>query len=320
MQARRFRQLAAGLSAAAALCAACIASAANGADAPVALETREVAPGVFVHEGKVRSWGSDGNEDVANLAFIVGSRCVAVIDSGGSPRVGEALRAAIERRTRLPVCYLINTHVHPDHVLGNSAFATLQPRPQFIGHARLAPALGARAPFYLATLERELGTVASTAWIVPPDRAVDGSAELDLGDRILQLRAWPTAHTDNDLSVLDVRTRTLLTGDLLFSSHLPVIDGKLLGWLQVSAELAKTDAARVVPGHGAVSTDWPAVLEPQTRYLGALRDQVRAAIQAGDTITQTVDRLSADAVEHWQLVDEFHRRNITAAYAELEWE
>lgn len=321
-RARTGRAGAASIAAALWLGAAAAAGAGPAASAEPArtLEVREIAPGVFVHEGKVRNWGADGHDDVANLGFVVGTRCVAVIDSGGSPAVGEALRAAVQARTAVPICHVINTHVHPDHVLGNRAFAALQPRPQFIGHARLAAALGARAPFYLAALERELGTAAQAATIVFPDRAVEDRVELDLGGRSLQLRAWPTAHTDNDLSVFDSATRTLFTGDLLFSGHLPVIDGKLLGWLQVGAELARIPAAHVVPGHGAVSTAWPAVLEPQMRYLRTLRDQVRAAIAAGDTIARTVDRLDARAVEHWQLVDEFHRRNITAAYAELEWE
>lgn len=304
----------------AATLALCLAGVASAADAPAALEVREIAPGVFVHEGKVRNWGTQGNDDVANLAFVVGARCVAVIDSGGSPALGEALRSAVERTTAVPICYLINTHVHPDHVLGNSAFASLQPRPRFIGHARLAAALSARAPFYLAALERDFGTPADAALIVAPGEGVERETTLDLGGRRLLLRAWPTAHTDNDLSVIDEQTRTLFAGDLLFSQHLPVIDGKLGGWIEVSAKLASIDAARVVPGHGAVSTDWPTALAPQTRYLRTLRDEVRAAIEAGATIAQTVDRLGANAVEGWQLVDEFHRRNITAAYAELEWE
>lgn len=298
---------------------------ANAADPALVAElpVREIAPGIFVHEGRLRNWGSDHNDDVANLGFIVGSRCVAVIDSGGSPAVGAALLAAVRRTTPLPVCYLINTHVHPDHVLGNSAFAALEPRPQFVGHARLQAALTARAPFYLAALERDFGIAADPALIVYLDRGVDAQLELDLGERRLQLRAWPTAHTDNDLSVLDEHSRTLFAGDLLFVSHLPVIDGKLKGWLQVGSALAEIAAAQVVPGHGASSADWPGALAPQTRYLNGVLDGVRAAIAEGRTMAQTIEALGAASTGNtagWQLADEFHRRNLTAAYAELEWE
>lgn len=283
------------------------------------LSMREIAPGVFVHEGRHAAWGEAENADVANLGFIIGERCVAVIDTGGSPAVGEALLRAVAQRTTRPVCYVINTHVHPDHVLGNRAFAaTGGDRPQFVGHARLTAALTARAPAYLAALERDFGVPREVGLIVYPDLQVADRVQLDLGNRAIELRAWPTAHTDNDLTVHDPATGTLFAGDLVFVTHLPVVDGKLLGWLEVLSVLEDLPVARVVPGHGAVSADWPAAVVPQRTYLESLRDQVRAAIRAGRTIGEAVGSIPASA--GWLLVDAFHRRNVTASFAELEWE
>src|SRR5437764_213059 len=83
---------------------------------------------------------------VANVGFVIGSRCVAVIDTGGTYAVGRALHDALRKVTALPVCYVVNTHAHPDHVFGNAAFVA--DRPEFVGHARLADALQRRAPNY----------------------------------------------------------------------------------------------------------------------------------------------------------------------------
>ena len=291
----------------------------------VALQVDQIKPGVFVHLGALEDWAPANGGDVANLGFVVGSRCVAVVDTGGTPRVGQALRAAVERSTSLPICYVILTHAHPDHVLGSVAFveparAAPSPVPIFVASARYQRTLAAREPFYLNALQRDFGITLTPGSIVYPTLAVNKTLDLDLGDRILTLSAWPTAHTDNDLTVYDRRTRTLFASDLLFDQHLPVLDGSLRGWLSVMADLRRLDVATVVPGHGAVSHDWPAAMDAQAVYLNALLRDTRAAVRAPLTIQQAIDRIEVAGSARWRLTDRFHRRNVTAAYVELEWE
>ena len=248
---------------------------------------------------------------------------MAVIDTGGSVQTGRRWLATIAATTSLPVCQVINTHVHPDHLLGNAAFAALEPRPQFVGHAKLPAALAARERSYLNAVRRDFGEAQAATTLVAPTTVVADRLDLDLGDRVLSLRAWPTAHTDHDLSVLDLRTRTLFLGDLLFVSHLPVVDGSLRGWLRVMDELKGLDIRLAVPVHGAPGAQWPQALAPQREYLEHLARETRAAIKAGRTIQQAVDTIAPVAgggPGGWQLDAVFHRRNVTAAFAELEWE
>lgn len=294
------------------------AQAVNGT---AALAVTQVKPGVFVHIGALEDWAPANGGDVANLGFVVGKRCVAVIDTGGTPGIGQALRAAVERSTPLPVCYVINTHAHPDHILGNVAFAGAgRSAPEFVASARFTHTLAAREPYYRNALQRDFGIHLAHADIVYPTISVDSSLDVDLGDRVLSLQAWPTAHTDNDLTVYDRRTRTLFASDLLFAQHLPALDGSLRGWIAVMAELKRLDVTTVVPGHGAVSDDWPAVMEAQADYLNALLRDTRAAIRNRLTMQQAIDSIHLPPASHWVLTDRFHRRNVTAAYAELEWE
>jgi quinoprotein relay system zinc metallohydrolase 2 len=284
------------------------------------LPVQEVAPGVYVHFGAQEEFGPANGGDIANIGFIVGERCVAVVDTGGSLDVGRRLRAAIERTTRVPVCFVIDTHMHQDHVLGNAAFAGGAKPPQFIAHEKFAAALAARERFYLQALQRDFGSAMSHAQIVYPTQTVATTLELDLGGRSITLRAWPTSHTDNDLSVYDARTRTLFLSDLLFVGRLPVLDGSLRGWLRSMAALRPMVVAVAIPGHGPSSSDWPAALDTQQAYLQALLDGTRRAIKNKMTIQQAVSTVAASAAEGWLLADQYHRRNVTAAYAELEWE
>jgi quinoprotein relay system zinc metallohydrolase 2 len=286
---------------------------------PNALPVAEVAPGVFVHVGKTLALDAPGHDDIANVGFVIGARCVAVIDSGGSVRVGRALRAAVRERTPLPVCYVINTHVHVDHVLGNAAFK--DDKPQFIGHAQLTVALARSREFFLKNYAADFDSPPGGEQIIGPDRtvAVGSELDLDLGQRQLTLRAWPRAHTDCDLTVLDRSTATLWTGDLLFVGRTPVLDGSLKGWLAVTKELAPLPAKHVVPGHGAVNSDLAGALEPQRRYLTALLQGIRAELAQGRPLQEAV-RDVQPRESQWQLWDETHPRNVARAYQELEWE
>jgi len=278
---------------------------------------RELAPGLFVHSGVQEESSPRNLGDIANIGFIVGGKCVAVIDTGGSIVVGNRLREAVKAATKLPICYVVNTHIHPDHIFGNAAFKS--DNPVYVGHARLAAAMAARGRNYRNALLRDVGEAVAASEIIPPTLEVKDTLDLDLGGRTLRLTAWPTAHTDNDLTVFDTRSETLWLADLLFVEHMPVVDGSLKGWLSVVAEIAALQPQRVVAGHGEAA-DWRRALSDQERYLRILLDETRAAIKAKRTMQQAVDSVGLGEKDKWLLSEGFHRRNVTAAYAELEWE
>lgn len=282
------------------------------------LNVKEVAPGVFVHQGIHALPDRHNHGEIANVGFIVGDRCVAVIDSGGSPGQGRALKALIKLKTQVPVCFVINTHVHPDHVYGNMAFK--EPGVSFVGHRKLALAMAARAPYYQEKAGRDLGLDLKREDFIAPDQAVASTLNLDLGGRKLTLTAHGPAHTDSDLSVFDEKTKTLWLADLLFMGHIPVVDGSLSGWLKELENLKKLDAKLAIPGHGPVASEWPKAAEAETRYLELLRNEIRGYIKQGKTMEQAMAEIGLSARGDWQLFDDFHKRNIATAFAELEWE
>jgi quinoprotein relay system zinc metallohydrolase 2 len=277
---------------------------------------QEPVAGLFVHLGRSVDTDDPARADMANIGFIVGRDCVAVIDTGGSVAVGAALRARIRHETALPIRFVINTHGHFDHALGNAAF--LDDRPEFIGHAELATVLGGSEDFFRKNFAEELRG-APDPGIVLPTRTVKDVLEIDLGGRVLRLRAQASAHSQADLTVEDVASGTLWTGDLLFRERLPVLDGSLRGWQAWMRTSASSVHALVIPGHGPMARDWPETLAPQEAYLASLERTVGTAIGEG----QFLEDLLADAPRSvpagWQITRP-HARNLVRAWRELEWE
>jgi quinoprotein relay system zinc metallohydrolase 2 len=282
-------------------------------------EVSEIAPGVFVHQGRYEIQSPENRGDMANASFVVGSESVAVIDTLGSAVAGRELRGAVRTVTNKPIRYVINTHMHPDHVFGNAAFK--EDNPTFVGHHKLARGLASRANRYLAINKEMLGEQAFQGIeIILPTLAVDGHQTLDLGGRSLVLETQRTAHTDNDLTISDTATDTLFLGDLLFSVHVPTLDGSITGWLALLDDLSRKGAARVVPGHGPKSMELPGALEPEQRYLAAIANDVRRLIKEGKTLEDATKVAGFSERDAWKLFDQYHVRNVTAAFPELELE
>jgi quinoprotein relay system zinc metallohydrolase 2 len=293
--------------------------AARSAESIAPLPVSEVAPGVFVHFGAIALMNRANEGAIANVGFVVGDRSVAVIDTGGSVREGRELVAAIRVRTTLPIRYVINTHMHPDHVFGNAAFVASGTT--FVGHENLPRAMATHGRYYLANFRAPMGeALMADVKIIPPTELVADKLDIDLGGRRLTLQAWGPAHTDNDLTVLDRRSGTLFAGDLLFVRHVPVLDGSLVGWLKDLNGLARIPARLVIPGHGPLVREWPQGLGEERRYLDRLASDIRAMIKRGLPIAEAARTACASEKDRWQLFDAYNARNATAAFAELEWE
>lgn len=278
----------------------------------------KVAEGIYVHHGKHLDIDSGYQGDICNISFVVGSKGIAVIDTGGSLKVGQQLRAAISKVSSLPVLYVVNTHVHPDHVYGNAAFVA--DKPEFVGHDKLAHTMELRRDQYAKLNARLLHEDAVGSDLIKPTLTVKDKLTLDLGDRKLELTAHPVAHTNTDVSLIDVKTSTLFAGDLLFIERTPVVEADIKGLIAEIEKLKTSPATQVVPGHGPVTRDWVAALANAQRYLNQLLADVRASIKKNEGMEKAMETAAASEKDKWQLFEVANRRNVNTIYPGLEWE
>lgn len=286
--------------------------------APLTMEN--LGHGVYVHHGVHEDMSEGYHADICNLSFIVGTKGIAVIDTGGSLKTGQALHEAIRQVSDLPILYVINTHVHPDHIFGNAAF--VQDKATFIGHEKLPDAMERRRENYLRINQQWLGEAFAGSEIIKPSVVVKNTLTLDLGDRTLLLTAYPTAHTNTDLTAFDNKSSTLWTGDLLFVDRTPSIDGDIKGWLAVINELKNNEAEHAIPGHSGLLKDnnWKQQLNNEERYLWTLLNDVRTSIKKGEVMEKAMGTAAASERSYWQLFDIVNRRNVNNIYPALEWE
>lgn len=283
-----------------------------------AAATIEITPGAFVHEGLIEDATGKNRGDVSNHGFIIGQTSVAVIDAGYSRALGEALYLAIRAETDKPISHIIFTHMHPDHTLGGDVF--IEAGAEALAAPKFQSAYDNRVLGYIDAQTRLIGAENGHGTYGEIKAREVADETIDLGARPLRLMSYPTAHTTNDMTILDETAQTIWMGDLTFLGHTPALDGSITGWIALLDSLKAGEAKHMVPGHGPAKVAYPDGANPTLDYLKGLATAMRASIAKGESL-QTALKDRGDALKaDWKLWDEFHLRNATNAYIELEWE
>lgn len=247
------------------------------------LQPRQLAEGVWLVEGSTDNFATDNGGNIVNVGFIETADGVVVIDSGPSRRYGEALRQSIEKTTGKAVVRVLLTHHHPDHALGNQAFAGV-PIAALPETTRL---LAEQGDAMAENMYRLVGDwMRGTEVVLPTEQLQEGT--LEIGGRRLQLLAL-RGHTGADLAILDERTGVLFAGDILFyqraltTPNSPGLDV----W---QADLDRLEALpwrQIVPGHGPVTTD-AAPFAQMRDYLDWLDGLLRQGAEQGAEMNELI--------------------------------
>jgi quinoprotein relay system zinc metallohydrolase 1 len=221
------------------------------ADLEYALQPRQIAEGTWLLEGSTDNFTKSNGGNIVNTAFIVTDSGVVVIDTGPSRRYGEALRKAIAATTDKPVIQVLLTHHHPDHMLGNQAFADV-PIGALAGTIELIHEQG---DGLAENMYRMVGDWMRGTEPVLPTQTL-GAGTLTMGGHPLRLLAL-SGHTGADLAILDEKTGVLFTGDLIFYQRaLTTPNTPGLGvWLADVDQLEALPWKVIVPGHGPLALD-----------------------------------------------------------------
>ncbi len=238
----------------------------------------EVAPGIYVLEG------ADGFGGGSASVFI-GDEYVVLIDDVLTDTAPALLETVSELAGR-PVDFVINTHVHGDHVGGNAL--VIENGSTVIAHDNIRRRL--RADPDKAGGEEGL-----------PILTFSDSVTLHLNGQSLYAYHPVSAHTDGDAVIHFRDANVIHAGDILFSYVFPYIDldngGSVAGFLAAQREILSMadENTVIIAGHGQLVAD---------------RDDLEAAI---DMLVDAVARVQA-LVDHGRSEEEVVAENPLAAY------
>ncbi len=240
---------------------------------------QEIAQNVFAYIH------SQASADLCNSGFIVGDDGVMIIDAMMVASMVRPYLEEVRKVTNKPIRYVVNTHHHVDHTLGNQFYLPTE----VVSHRECREALITRG----ADLEpyRQRWPQYREDWeqvrVTPANVTYEDKMTVHLGDRVIELLHPGPAHTYGDTLVYLPLEKVLFTGDVAFYYLTPhARDGHLSNWIRVtSGILNHLDATTFMPGHGPVSGK--EVVSKTLNYLRLVRRTTRTHFQRGASVEET---------------------------------
>jgi len=226
---------------------------------------------------------------VPNVGIVVGQRATLVVDTGLGRRNGEIIVREMNKVSRNADVYVVSTHFHPEHALGEAAF----PAAARIVRARaqqqdidefglaLAKQFGARSP---ATAE-----LLRDAAFRKADIFFDRDYALDLGGVRVRLISVGPTHTRGDTIAWIEEDRVLFAGDVVMNHRFLSFASpysSIKTWLRDFDELERLKPVRIVPSHGAAGD--ASLIDQQRTVLNAIEARARALKREGKTADEAV--------------------------------
>ncbi len=238
----------------------------------------------------------DGNVPlVPNVGIIVGARATLVVDTALGPRNGQTIVREVAKVSRNADLFVVSTHFHPEHALGESAFPSTATLVRFQNQQKdidefglaLADAFSRRSP-----LTREL---LQDAKFRRADVLFDRDKELDLGGVRVRMLGRGATHTRGDTMVFVEDDKVLFAGDVVMNRTFVAFASpysSVQAWIASLDELATLGPNRIVPSHGDMGD--ASLIENVRGYLTALQTRVRELKGRGTSADETARIVSAE--------------------------
>ncbi|MEA1880234.1 MAG: MBL fold metallo-hydrolase [Campylobacterota bacterium] len=280
------------------------------------LKPQKVAEDVYCFFGKLENINKQNAGNMVNTCFVQTKDSFVVVDSGPTFSYAAQAYEQMQKIATLPIKYVILTHDHDDHWLGNSFYKSkgallIGPRTY---EQNVVVGMKTR-------MEQALGkTLYGNTKIVSLDTIVDNNLTLKVSDKTFEIKQVVTkAHTEGDLLVYLPHSNggVVFAGDLVFNDRVTSIrDGSLIGSLKVLDEIDALKPKVILGGHG-YATDGNATKSLRA-YLTQMKKEVQKALDDDVSIEEVTKKVLMPEYKKMKLYDVLQSRNVFVSYQELE--
>jgi glyoxylase-like metal-dependent hydrolase (beta-lactamase superfamily II) len=255
-------------------------------EAEISFKPTEVGSGLYLLEG-------EGGFVGGNLGLSVGEDGVVLIDDGVGPLASKMLAAVADIAGR-PVDFVVNTHVHGDHIGGNAALH--ESGATVIGHENVRRRL----------IEDDAASADGSAPApesAMPEITFSQSMTFHLNGHEAFVFHVERAHTDGDAVIYFRGADVLHAGDIFFNGIFPFIDlesgGSVAGYLKAQDDILSLagPGSRIIPGHGPLGAR--SDLQAARDMLADARDRVKALVDAGRSEQEIIAENPLETYEDW---------------------
>ena len=262
----------------------------------------------------------------SNTTVIIGDRDVLVVDSCLLPSAAKEDIAQIRKWTNKPVSFVVNTHWHFDHTLGNATYRAAFPGVHIIAQTETAktvaafnPGAVARYPKRREIFQKMLDTGKDNdgkpiddatrrdliksieglnavllemkdATQLPADIVFDKEMDIDLGHRQVQLKFLGRGNTAGDTVIFLPAEKIVMTGDLIDHPVPYLFGGFPVEQIKTLRALESLGATTLVPCHGDVLHD-TAYLRQMVEFLEAVTAEIGREINDGKKLQEVQEAI-----------------------------
>jgi cyclase len=254
-------------------------------DAAMQVNTvKELAPGVYFHEGDIKGKGH------CNNGWVIFDDFVLVVDANFPSGAREVI-PKIQAQTKKPIRFAFDTHHHGDHAYGNQVWAdngaTVVAHENVVSEMRKYETgfFGGKPGRWESEAKAREDVRGSR--LKPPSVLYRDTMIFDDGTHRVELRYFGVGHTQGDGYAWLPKERILFTGDAAVNGPFNYMaDGDSAAWIETLAKAQALGATIVGPGHGPTGTG--SVVTAQRQYFIDLRAEVEKRKD------MTADRVQAD--------------------------